>query len=115
MGVPLPHLAPPWSWVVGALAGQEYPQGDEDALRRLAAAWYQMAVALVESGDTGNSATAHVSRVLEGMSGDALNQLWARYTDGGNSTFGALATQCEKLAAQCLDAANEIEYTKLVI
>ena len=53
-------------WLVPIVVGGDWPEGDEDALRRLAQAWEQAATAIGEVTCDGNTAALAALSAIQG-------------------------------------------------
>lgn len=110
-----PIIPPEWGWAYDIAVGQDWPQADEDALRRLAQAWTDAMEALLTVADGGNAAAQNVNYSVQSVSSDEFNNYWSAYVDGDDSVVGQLARQSENLATQLLAFAEQTEFTKLSI
>jgi len=114
--VPVQPIIPPeWGWAYDIAVGQDWPQADEDALRRVAQAWTDAMEALLTVAGGGDAAARNVNYSVQSVSSDEFNNYWSGYVDGDNSAVGQMAQQCENLATQCLAFAEQTEFTKLSI
>lgn len=114
MSVP-PLIDPQWSWVYAVLVGQQWPQGDEDKLRGAAQAWTDAINGLLTIADGGNATARNVNYSVQAVSAEQFNTYWDQWVDGDDSYLGELAKQCEVLASNLLQQAQETEYTKWTI
>jgi hypothetical protein len=110
-----PLIDPQWSWVYAVLVGQQWPQGDEDKLRGAAQAWTDAINGLLDIADGGDATARNVNYSVQAVSADQFNTYWDQWVNGDDSYIGELAKQCEVLAANLLQQAQETEYTKLTI
>lgn len=111
--MPVPPLIPPeWGWAYDIAVGQDWPQADEDALRRLAQAWTDAMEGLLTVADGGNVAAQNVNYSVQSVSSDEFNNYWSAYVSGDNSVIGQMARQSESLATQLLAFAEQTEFTK---
>lgn len=108
-------VPPEVDWLLALLVGQDWPTGDEDALRRCAQAWADALVSAGTLAGYGDAAAAGTGAHVDAISADEFQSYWDAYTKGDNSHLGQLAQQCEALAAALIAQANEVEYTKLSI
>ena len=102
-------------WVYDLIVGQEWPAGDEDALRRCAQAWTEALGALVGIAEGGDNAARFVGYSVQSVSSDQFDSYWSKYTKGDDSVVGQMAQQCQGLAELLLQDAEQIEFTKLSI
>ncbi len=102
-------------WLVPIVVGADWPEGDEDALRRLAQAWQQAATAIGEATGDGNTAAQAALGAMQGEAADAFAEYWDRFVAGDEQFLVTLQRACEQLAEGCEDTALNIEYTKLSI
>ncbi|MFC4377515.1 hypothetical protein ACFO5K_25875 [Nocardia halotolerans] len=108
MGIELPGVL---RWVADMALGQDWPEGDETAMRRLGDSWTTTSTNL---DDITEAAAKIVHDALTSIEGDthvALEEFWRQIEDAFVQV-SALATQL----GETLDAdALNIEYTKLSI
>jgi len=94
-------------WVVGS----DWPEADEDALRRCAEAWRvaaeQIRALVPEAASTG----ARALRAVDGEVAERFVDLWGRYTSD-SGYLPTLAAICDELARSCDTTATEVEYAK---
>ena len=63
------QIPEPVQWLVPVVVGTDWPEGDEDALRRLAQAWGQAATAICQATGEGNVAARTITQVLGPIGG----------------------------------------------
>lgn len=102
-------------WLVPIVVGTNWPEGDEDALRRLAEAWERAAAAINEATGDGDAAAQAALGTMRGATAEAFTQYWNRFVAGDEQFLVTLQRACEELAVACDDTALNIEYTKLSI
>lgn len=102
-------------WLLPIVVGQSWPEGDEDAMRRMADAWRTAADGIDGVQSSANGGAQQVKSAMEGKTGEAFTKLWKDIGDGGESALPKLKEACEKLANSCDDAALDVEHTKLTI
>src|SRR5581483_10985391 len=103
-----PILIPPeWNWAFDLVVGQDWPQADEDALRRLAQYWTDALNGLVAIAHDGNTAAQNVGYSVQAVSSDQFTTYWDTYTNGDDSVVGQMARQAEVLAAELLQFAEQ--------
>ncbi|SFS94230.1 WXG100 family type VII secretion target [Saccharopolyspora flava] len=102
-------------WLLPIVVGQSWPEGDEDAMRRMADAWRTAADGIDAVQHSANAGAQQVKSAMEGQTADAFSKLWKDIGDGGDSALPKLKEACEKLAKSCDDAALDVEHTKLTI
>lgn len=102
-------------WLVPIVVGADWPEGDEDALRRLAQAWEQAATAIGEVAGDGNAAAQAARSAIQGEAADAFAEYWDRFVAGDEQFLVTLQQACEQLGQGCDETALNIEYTKLSI
>ncbi|WP_020647644.1 hypothetical protein [Nocardia sp. BMG111209] len=98
------------SWVVTAVAGP-WPQGDEDAMRRVGHAWIELGDVIAGVAELTGAARKNALTAISGETGKAL-------TAHGIDLDGDLGTavrKCYSLGEQLLNNALLTEYTKYVI
>src|SRR5262249_28787184 len=94
---------------------QNWPQADEDAVRRCAQAWTDALAGLVAISDNGGQATQNVHYSVQAISTEEFDNYWKQYTTGDDSAVGQLAQQCQMLAEELLSFAEQTEFTKISI
>ncbi|WP_073694056.1 alpha/beta hydrolase [Mycobacterium sp. ST-F2] len=99
---------------VSYLTGSEWPQGDEDAMRRIADCWRDAAGDLSDLVPDLNRVRSETMSVLMGETADAAEQQFAMLFDGDYSV-DKLAEAMSALGELAGGAGTEIEYTKLQI
>jgi hypothetical protein len=109
------QIPEPVQWLVPLVVGTDWPEGDEDALRRLAQAWERVATAISQATGEGNVAARTVLGTMQGEAADAFAEYWDRFVSGDGQFLGTLEQACADLAEGCDEAALNIEYTKLSI
>lgn len=102
-------------WLVPIVVGADWPQGDEDALRRLGQAWEQAARVIGEATGDGNAAAQAALSAMHGEAAEAFAAYWDRFVAGDEQFLATLRQACEQLGQGCDEAALNIEYTKLSI
>jgi hypothetical protein len=102
-------------WLVPIVVGGDWPEADEDALRRLAQAWEQAATAIGEVAGDGNTAAQAARSAIQGEAADAFAEHWDRFVAGDEQFLVTLQQACEQLGQGCDETALNIEYTKLSI
>jgi hypothetical protein len=102
-------------WLVPIVVGADWPEGDEDALRRLAQAWEQAATAIGEVAGDGDTAAQAARSAIQGAAADAFAEHWDRFVAGDEQFLVTLQQACEQLGQGCDETALNIEYTKLSI
>ncbi|GAA2340887.1 hypothetical protein GCM10009854_16650 [Saccharopolyspora halophila] len=102
------------SWLFPIVVGANWPEGDEDALRRVAEAWNQCGVDVGEVLSETEGAVQAALGTMEGQTHDAFEQFMKDFTDG-EGHLPALQKLCEALGEGADKAALEVEYTKLSI
>ncbi|WP_009950219.1 PE-PGRS family protein, partial [Saccharopolyspora erythraea] len=102
-------------WLFPIVVGQSWPEGDEDALRRLADAWRAAGQGLDGVTSAGNNGAQQVKSAMEGKTADAFEKMWKDIGEGGEAALPKLKEACDKLAESCDNSALEVEHTKLTI
>ncbi|GIH18850.1 WXG100-like domain-containing protein [Rugosimonospora africana] len=110
-----PIIPPEWPLVYPIVVGQNWPQADEDAVRRCAQAWTDALAGLVAISGSGGQATQNVHYSVQAISTDEFDNYWKQYTAGDDSAVGQLAQQCQMLAEELLSFAEQTEFTKISI
>ncbi|MBE9373050.1 hypothetical protein IQ251_01180 [Saccharopolyspora sp. HNM0983] len=101
-------------WLTPIVVGADWPEGDEDALRRLAEAWTEAGDGLESVLDDTESFVNSALQCMQGETADAFEQFGSKLTSD-DELLSQLRDLCEQLGQSCDDAAMEIEYTKLSI
>lgn len=99
---------------VSYLTGSEWPQGDEDAMRRIGDYWRDAAEDLSDLIPDLNRVRAETLSVLMGETADAAEEQFAMLFDGDYSV-DKLSQAMSALGDLADGAGTEIEYTKLQI
>lgn len=102
-------------WLVPIVVGTDWPEGDEDALRRLAEAWTTAASDIDSVLDDTDAAVQAALGCMQGQTADAFTKFGQDLTSGDSSPLEQLRKLCEGLGEGCDSAALEVEYTKLSI
>ncbi|MFC4605203.1 hypothetical protein [Rhodococcus kronopolitis] len=100
--------------VASVVVGTDWPEADEAALRRLAAAWDSASAAVGGISRDGDAAMAEALGAVVGDVDAAMRRYWAGL-DGSDGAFAALVGLCDRLAQSCDRAATDIEHTKLTV
>jgi hypothetical protein len=95
------------------VVGTRFPEADEDALWRCAAAWSAAATELRRLGPEAIVAGTRALDALGGEPGEAFAQLWQRFSADGDGFVDQVARACEELAAACDETACHVEYAKI--
>lgn len=66
------------TWLLPIVVGQSWPEGDEDALRRLADAWRAAADAVANVEADGNRGAEQAGDAMDGRTAEAFDRLWAK-------------------------------------
>ncbi|MEG8182099.1 hypothetical protein GZH49_26730 [Nocardia terpenica] len=107
-----PPLIP--DFLLDFVAGH-WPHGDEDAMRRLAGHWTDMADALKKlQGPADQTMTAALS-AIGGQTHAAMATYWQEISGGSASDLDGLIAVCENFAEQLEHGATDIEHAKLTI
>lgn len=109
-----PHLPGPLGWLEDFLVGH-WPEGDEDAMRRTAEHWSNMANALRELQRPADQAMNTALSAIDGKIHDAMSTYWQDVAGGDGSDLENLITACDSFAQQLEHGATDIEYAKLSI
>ncbi|HSL07026.1 MAG TPA: hypothetical protein VK887_03515 [Pseudonocardiaceae bacterium] len=109
------QIPEPVQWLVPVVVGTDWPESDEDALRRLAEAWERAATAISQATGEGNVAARAALGTMQGEAADAFAEYWDRFVSGDEQFLGTLEQACADLAEGCDEAALNVEYTKLAI
>ncbi|GAA4876036.1 DNA/RNA non-specific endonuclease [Saccharopolyspora cebuensis] len=102
-------------WLVPLCVGQSWPEGDEDAMRRMADAWRAAAEGVDGVQVEANRGAEQTKGAMRGRTADSFTDLWKDIGDGDEAALPQLKKACEQLAEACDNAALEVEHTKLTI
>ncbi len=94
------------------IVGFEFPQADEDALRRCAQAWRTAAGGARAVQGESAPVGGRVDRALGGESGAAFQSVWQQVARPDSGFLDQLARACDQMANACEHAAVEVEYAK---
>ncbi|WP_137725210.1 hypothetical protein [Prescottella subtropica] len=108
MGIEIPGAL---RTVASVAVGQDWPDGDETSLRRVADAWDLAAVALDRVGADGTRAIAPALAAVSGIVNDAVAGKWQQV----DASIEDLAAVCRQLADACDATAADVEHAKLSI
>src|SRR5699024_2378863 len=101
-------------WLVPIVVGADWPEGDEDALRRLAEAWIEAGSGLDSAIEDAEAAVNAALQCMQGQTSDAFRDFGGKLTSD-EELLCQLRDLCEQLGESCDGAAAEIEYTTLSI
>ncbi len=91
-----------------------WPEGDEDAMRRTAKHWSDMAEALKELQQPADQTMVKALSAIDGRSHGALENHWQEI-GGDTGDLDKLITICDSFAKQLEHGATDIEHAKLTI
>ena len=106
---------PDWLKTVSEYVAGDFPEADEDALRRLAEAYRAAAHGIEGVTANGNRGADEALAALEGEIADKFGQMWQQIARGGEAGLPKVQHLCEQLGKQCDDTALDVEYTKLTV
>ncbi|QIS18261.1 toxin glutamine deamidase domain-containing protein [Nocardia terpenica] len=107
-----PPLIP--DFLLDFVAGH-WPHGDEDAMRRLAGHWSDMADALKKLQAPADQTMTAALSAIGGQTHTAMATYWQEVSGGGASDLNSLIAVCENFAKQLEHGATDIEHAKLTI
>ncbi|MFE3192743.1 toxin glutamine deamidase domain-containing protein [Nocardia sp. NPDC059240] len=96
------------------LAGH-WPEGDEDAMRRLADHWSTMSDSLQGLQQPAESTMNDALAAIDGRIHAAMTTYWQEIGGGDASELAKLVTICDSFAKQLEHGATDIEFAKLTI
>ncbi|MGH3723707.1 MAG: DNA/RNA non-specific endonuclease [Mycobacterium sp.] len=105
---------PGWLQWVSYLAGSEWPEGDEDAMQRLKAAWQASANEFRDLIPETNRVRAETTQAVIGQSANAIDAEFAKLFDGDYS-LEKLAQALEAIGEMAGAHGTEIQYTKMLV
>ncbi|HEX8865275.1 MAG TPA: hypothetical protein VF821_06410, partial [Lentzea sp.] len=112
MGIEMPAEV---RWLIPIVVGDDWPEGDETALQRLAEVWKTAATdiddAMRDAEDAVKEATSH----MDGEAAEAFKTYWEKFVKGEEATLPKMKDVSEKLSTACRNCAMQIEYAKLSI
>ncbi|GAB3280776.1 WXG100-like domain-containing protein [Parasphingorhabdus pacifica] len=97
------------------VVGADWPEGDEDALRRLRDAWEACGEEVGSVTGDAEAAIRSVLGTMEGETAKAFEEYGKKLTEGEEAPLVALEKLCEELSSACQEVAAEVEYTKISI
>ncbi|GLE55281.1 hypothetical protein NJBCHELONAE_05920 [Mycobacteroides chelonae] len=112
MTITIPGWLEPFAYL--ASGGMEFPDGDEDAMQRLADSWRKGADQLVELFPELNRTREEVKNSIMGMSAEAIDKTFKEWFEG-DLAFDKLAGAMDGLAQLSDNHAMALQYTKLII
>lgn len=92
-----------------------WPDGDEDAMRRAAGHWSDMAKALEELKQPADLAMVGALDAIDGKAHSAMSSYWQNISGGDGGELQRLIDTCNSFAEQLEHGATDIEHTKLTI
>ena len=92
-----------------------WPEGDEDAMRRTAQHWTDMAEALKKLQQPAGQAMSEALSAIDGQAHNALSSYWQDIAGTDGSDLQTLINHCESFAKQLEHGATDIEHAKLTI
>src|SRR4051794_39876170 len=118
MAIDKPSLQPfEWLWdavcVIGA--GSAWPDGDEDVLRDLSAAWRDLGNQVNKGLSQTDSAAVQIMTAWGGDAGNAFSVYWNAIAVGPDNGLPQIADAAMGMGDYVDDAAMQIEYAKLVL
>ena len=111
MTIDIPDWLKPVAWA----AGTQWPEADEDALRRMGEAWTTAAGELDAVAKNSTSAAERVLSAVTGETHDAFAAYWKHFAGAGESFIPELQTMMESIAEECEACALDVEYTKMSV
>lgn len=99
---------------MATVVGGSWPEGDEDALWRLADGWEEAGSSLTEAMVPAGNAAALIPTLMVGEAGGAFTSKWSKIS-GSDGPVDRLSQLCADLASDCRNAGADIEYTKIMI
>ncbi|MBA0047868.1 DNA/RNA non-specific endonuclease [Mycobacteroides sp. LB1] len=105
---------PGWLQWVSYLAGSEWPEGDEDAMQRLKAAWQASASEFRDLIPETNRVRAETTHAVIGQSANAIDAEFAKLFDGDYS-LDKLAQALEAIGEMAGMHGTEIQYIKMLV
>ncbi|WP_433657921.1 toxin glutamine deamidase domain-containing protein [Nocardia sp. CA-128927] len=109
-----PHFSGVAGWIEDFLIGH-WPEGDEDAMRRVAGHWSDMATALRELQQPADHAMNTALSAIDGKTHDAMSSYWQDIVGGDGSDLKSMIQACDSFAKQLEQGATDIEYAKIAI
>ena len=106
---------PDWLKTVSEYVAGDFPEADEDALRRLAEAYREAAHGIEGVTANGNRGADEALAALEGEIADKFGQMWQQLGRGGEAALPKIQHLCEQLGQQCDETALDVEYTKMTV
>lgn len=101
--------------LASVVVGADFPEGDEDALRRLGEAWTACGEQVGEVLGDAEAAISDVLSTMEGQTADSFREFGDKLTQGDEAPLVALQGLCEQVGEACDNLALDVEYTKISI
>ncbi|MDL4814886.1 WXG100-like domain-containing protein [Actinomadura opuntiae] len=108
MGLEIPAEVQWLSWIVGS----DWPEGDETAMRRCAAAWRQAATSINELVGDVTGTVNNVRGTLDAEAAEKFQKNVEQWITTDPRLLPSMAESCEKLAEVLDNGALDIEYAK---
>ncbi|MGF6885498.1 hypothetical protein ABIA39_003960 [Nocardia sp. GAS34] len=108
-----PTLPGPLVYIQDFIVGH-WPEGDEDAMRRAAGHWSDMAEKLKGLQEPADQAMNSALSAIDGQIHDAMSSYW-KDIGGDDGELKQLIDACDSFARQLEEGATDIEHTKISI
>jgi hypothetical protein len=108
LGIELPGSV---RWVAEKVVGDEWPEGDETAMRRLADEWQSSGKIVHELVEDAQAALRRSLGSIEGATAQQLTRTWIHI----ECDLNTLVAQCESHSGKLEECATKIEHAKLSI
>src|SRR5829696_5859485 len=102
-------------WVTFLLVGENWPQGDEDGMERLARTWATLGADLAPLQGELDAVLAQLQAAGEGPALDAARDYISKISGGSNSALPQLKKAIDDVSTGAHKVALEIQYAKLMI
>ena len=102
-------------WVTFLLVGENWPQGDEDGMERLARTWATLGADLAPLQGQLDAVLTQLQAAGEGPALDAARDYISKISGGSNSALPTLKKAIDDVSTGAHKVALEIQYAKLMI
>ncbi|MBS2538657.1 hypothetical protein KGQ20_38515 [Catenulispora sp. NF23] len=108
----------PVQWLLAIVCGQEWPDGDEQALRAAGQAWTDAATALQPAFTDADTAAKKAASSYGGTASEAFTKYWNMFTQPQGdqpAILDALVKQCQDIGQELDGFADEVETSRIEI
>ncbi|MEZ0112528.1 hypothetical protein ABH920_006550 [Catenulispora sp. EB89] len=108
----------PVQWLLAIVCGQEWPDGDEQALRAAGQAWTDAATALQPAFADADTAAKKAASSYGGTASEAFTKFWNMFTQPQGdqpAILDGLVKQCQDIGQELDGFADEVETSRIEI